>query len=163
VNDKILRVGLNLLHAQPAIGGGWNYIVRLVSALSEYGAPHTYVCFVTSESASLIPDGSKFERVLVDIDPKSRFRRVLYENTILQATLKKYRLDLMHWFSQTQSLVNVTPGVMTFYDLHAFDIPLTFSRIKRFYLQTMMSYAAQHASLLLPCRNRILWLSPLSL
>jgi len=148
-----MRIGLNLLHAMPEIGGGWNYIARLVSALSEHGAPHSYVCFVTSESSSLVPDGSKFERVLVDIDPNSRFRRVLYENTFLQDTVKKYHLDLMHWFSQTQSLLNVAPGVVTFYDLHVFDNPLSFSKIKRFYLQTMMSYAAQHASLLLPMSN----------
>jgi glycosyltransferase involved in cell wall biosynthesis len=145
-----MRIGLNLLHAQPEIGGGWNYIARLVSALSEYGAHHTYVCFVTSQSSSLIPDGSKFERVFVNINPKSRFQRILYENTILQATVKKYRLDLMHWFSQTQSFVNAVPSVVTFYDLHAFDKPLSYSKIKRCYLQTMMSYAARHAALLLP-------------
>lgn len=153
VNDKILRIGLNLLHAQPDIGGGWNYIARLVSGLSEYGAPHSYVCFVTSISSSLIPDDANFERVLVDIDPKSRLQRILYENTILQATVRKYRLDLMHWFSQTQSLVNEVPGVVTFYDLHAFDKPLSYSKIKRFYLQTMLSYTARHASLLLPMSN----------
>lgn len=148
-----MRIGLNLLHAMPEIGGGWNYIARLVSALSEYGAPHTYICFVTSTSSSLIPDGSKFERVYVNIDSKSRLQRILYENTILQASVRKYRLDLMHWFSQTQSLVNAVPGVVTFYDLHAFDKPLSYSKIKRFYLQTMLSYAARHASLLLPMSN----------
>lgn len=150
VNKDILRIGLNLLHAQPDIGGGWNYISRLVSALSEYGAPHTYVCFVTSQSSSLIPDESKFERVFVDIDSKSRFQRVLYENTILQNSAVKHRLDLMHWFSQTQSLVNVVPSVVTFYDLHAFDKPLSYSKLKRSYLYTMMSYAVRHAALLLP-------------
>lgn len=150
MNDKILRIGLNLLHAQPEIGGGWNYIARLVSALSEYGAPHTYVCFVTSKSSSLIPEGSKFERVLVDIDSKSRLQRILYENTILHSNARKHHLDLMHWFSQTQSIINVVPGVVTFYDLHAFDKPLSYSKIKRFYLHTMMSYAVRHAALLLP-------------
>lgn len=150
MSDKILRIGLNLLHAQPDIGGGWNYISRLVSALSEYGAPHTYVCFVTSKSLSLIPALSKFERVFVNIDSKSRFQRVLYENTILQNSAGKHRLDLMHWFSQTQSLVSVVPAVVTFYDLHAFDKPLSYSIIKRFYLHKMMSYAVRHAALLLP-------------
>jgi glycosyltransferase involved in cell wall biosynthesis len=145
-----MRVGLNLLHAMPEIGGGWNYIARLVSALSEYGAPHSYVCFVSPKSSSLIPEGSKFEKIFVDIDPTSRLLRVLYENTILQGRVKKYNLDLMHWFSQTQSIVNTVPGVVTFYDLHAFHNPQTFGKIKRFYVKTMTSYAAHHAALLLP-------------
>ena len=46
-----MRIGLNLLHVMPEIGGGWNYIGNLVTALGEINRLNTYVAFATGEPA----------------------------------------------------------------------------------------------------------------
>ena len=145
-----MRIGLNLLHAMPEIGGGWNYIARLVSALGREQDDNTYVCFVTSKSSTLVPDKSNFERVIVKIDPLSRSKRIFYENTILQISAIVQRLDLMHWFGNTMSLVSSVPCVVTVHDLHYIERPDKFPLIQRLYLRIMTTYALKHASFLLP-------------
>ncbi len=67
-----MRIGLNLLHAMPEIGGGWNYIDRLIKALGEYDRDNRYVAFVTDKSTSLVPQQPNFESVYVRINPSSR-------------------------------------------------------------------------------------------
>ncbi len=145
-----MKVGLNLLHAIPSIGGGWNYISRLVSALGGEKDKNIYVCFVNPKSAALVPSLPNFKQVLVNINAASRSQRILYENTVFPQLVKNYHLDLMHWFAATQAFVNTVPSVVTFYDLQVFDNPLMFPVIKRMYLQVMMKYAVQHAARLLP-------------
>lgn len=145
-----MRIGLNLLHAMPEIGGGWNYIARLVSALGGGEGDNTFVCFVTSKSSTLVPDKPNFKPVMVKINPSSRLQRVFYENTILQFSAIVHRLDLMHWFANTMSIVGSVPCVVTVHDLLYFVKPYQFPRMKRLYLRTMTAYAVKNAHLLLP-------------
>jgi len=145
-----MRIGLNLLHAMPEIGGGWNYIDRLVSALGGEEDVNTYVCFVTSKSTTLVPDKPNFKRVNVKINPVSRLQRIFYENTILQISAIVHRLDLMHWFANTMSVVSSVPCVVTVHDLLYFERPDRFPLIQRLYLRIMTTYAVRHASFLLP-------------
>lgn len=134
----------------PEIGGSWNYIARLVEALASENDDNNYICFVTSESSVLVPKRKNFETVNVRINPTSRPKRVLYENTILQLLAMKYRLHLMHWFANTTSLIRAIPSVVTVHDLLYFEEPDRFPFIKRLYLQRMTRYAVKHASFLLP-------------
>lgn len=146
-----MRIGLNLLHVQPSIGGVWNYILRLISTLGGEGDSNTYICFVTRSSIDVVPTGKKnIEIVLVDIDPISRWRRVLYENTMLPFQVKRYRIDVLHWFAATQSFYSGTRNVVSVYDLQVFENPLLFPPLKRLYLRYMMAYTARKADLLLP-------------
>ncbi len=146
-----MRIGLNLLHAMPEIGGGWNYIARLVSALGVGEESfNTYVCFVTSKSSSLVPDKTNFERIIVRLNSVSRPKRIFYENTILQLSARVHRLDLMHWFSNTMSIVSSVPCVVTVHDLQYLERPDQFPLIQRLYLRIMTTYTIRHASFLLP-------------
>ncbi len=145
-----MRIGLNLLHALPEIGGGWNYIRQLVAALAEYDPTNFYVAFVTNASECLVPTQSNFEKVLIAINSRSRPQRILYENTILQYWARRYRLNCMHWFANTQGLINAVPALVTIHDLQPFLEYAKFSVIKRVYLQWMMAITAQRASVLLP-------------
>jgi hypothetical protein len=101
--ELAMRIGLNLLHSMPEIGGGWNYIARLVESLGEYDRENTYVAFVTDKSVGMVPRRPNFEIVHVGINPISRPQRVLHENARLQIDARKYRLNLMHWFANTIS------------------------------------------------------------
>src|SRR6185436_333503 len=115
-----LRIGLNLLHALPEIGGAWNYIANLVNALGEWDTENTYVVFVTKASECLVPRKSNFEKELVNIRSESRPARILYENTALQLLVRQKKLDCLHWFSANQAVLNSVPGVVTIYDVLPF-------------------------------------------
>ena len=145
-----MRIGLNLLHALREIGGGWNYIANLVAALGDYDDANTYIAFVTHDSRCLVPAKQNFQTVFINLNSRSRPRRVLYENTMLQLLAYKYHLDCMHWFANTQAIVNTVPGAVTIHDLQAFRDLVPFSRPKRLYLQLMMRLTAKRARILLP-------------
>lgn len=145
-----MRIGLNLLHALPEIGGGWNYIANLVSALGECDKTNTYIAFVTTVSECLVPAKPNFRRLRINIRPGSRVQRVVYENIMLQLLAHKQQLDCMHWFASTQALINAVPGVVTVYDLHPFYRFANLSLVERFYRQFMMAVTTKRAPLLLP-------------
>jgi glycosyltransferase involved in cell wall biosynthesis len=145
-----VRIGLNLLHAMPEVGGAWNYIVRLVTALGERDRENSYVAFVTDKSIGMVPRQPNFKTVHVGINPISRPQRVLYENTLLQRDARKQRLDLMHWFANAIAVTNSVPGVVTVHDLQVFENPHAFARIQRIYLQAMFPHTVRRAALLLP-------------
>jgi len=145
-----LRIGLNLLHALPEIGGGWNYIANLVNALAEGDTDNRYVAFVTKTSECLVPRRSNFETVMVNLRAESRPARILYENTVLQLLVRQKELDCLHWFSSNQAVLNSVPGVVTVYDLLAFLDSASFPVFKRTYVRVMQSMTIRQASLLLP-------------
>lgn len=146
-----MRIGLNLLHAIPEIGGAWNYIANVVGALAAYDYSTEYLVYTNPASLSLVPDRPNFRKVAIDIPASSRPVRVLYENTLLQYKSKTHRLDCMHWFANTQALCNSAPGVVTVYDLLPFTYRTAdFSGVKRRYLRFMMRRTARNAAMLLP-------------
>lgn len=146
-----MRIGLNLLHAMPKIGGGWNYIANLIHALGKYDRENTYIAFVTPVSHKIVPEQSNFQPVLINIRSELRPLRILYENTLLQLHAIRYKLDLMHWFASTQALFNFVPSAVTVYDLLAFENRETDSPFwKKIYLRRMISRSVKRASLLLP-------------
>ena len=59
-----MKIGLNLIHALPEIGGGWNYITSLIEALQKCDTGIRFVAFVNRESEMLIHDGSEIEKVV---------------------------------------------------------------------------------------------------
>jgi len=88
--------------------------------------------------------------VVVPVNPASRYSRVVYENSILPITARAHRLDGMHWFANTVSLINPVPSVVTVHDLLYFESPEEFPLIKRTYLKSMTAHAVRHSRLLLP-------------
>ena len=145
-----MRIGLNLLHSMPEIGGTWNYISSLVKGIDEHDTVNTYIAYVTMKSASMLSENSRFVPVLVNIDPVVRAKRVVYENTVLQVHARKHKLDCMHWFANTQAIVNAVPGVVTVYDLQPFIKIHEWPLVKRIYLQWMISNSVRRAPMLLP-------------
>ncbi len=145
-----MRVGLNLLHARPAIGGAWNYIARLIRALAETAPDVEFVAYTSRASASLVPRMANFRSVQVNLDPGDQARRVLYENTWLPVQAHRDRLDCMHWFANTQAMVNAVPAAVTVYDLQSLLRFADYSPMKRLYTRTMVKRTARRAALLLP-------------
>ncbi len=145
-----MRIGLNLLYAMPEVGGSWNYIENLLVALDKFADDHEFVAFVTPVSERLVPASSRFSRVRCGINPSSRFRRIICENTWLQVVARRHNLDCMHWFANTQGLYNSVPAVVTMYDTHVFVGTSKESQVKQFLLRQLMRMTARRAPVLLP-------------
>jgi glycosyltransferase involved in cell wall biosynthesis len=148
-----MRIGLNLLHAMPDIGGVWNYLERLLCAIGQHDHENAYICFVTKSSQDLVSHTSNFDIVTIALDPRSRAKRVLYENTCFPARAKRHQLDMIHWFSGTHSLLGRIPSVVSVYDTLVFEHPESFSIMKRNYLKYMMKNTVRNAALLMPMSN----------
>ena len=58
-----MRIGLNLLHMHDGIGGVWNYVENIISALGDLDKKNTYVVFVTLQSQCLVPDQKNFQKI----------------------------------------------------------------------------------------------------
>ena len=145
-----MRIGLNLLHAMPEIGGGWNYVSNLIGALGRLDPTYRFVAFVTKESEPLVPAQANFDVIRIHIRASSRPQRVAYENSILQLRSQRSKLDCLHWFSGLQGIWNAVPAVVTIYDLQPFLNFAPFPFLKRRYLQFMIARTARRASVLLP-------------
>jgi len=141
-----LRVGLNLLHAVSDIGGAWNYIASFVRALCSYDSLNSYVAFVTQHSRDLVPSRDNVTTVLLDCDSRTRWKRVLYENTWLQVVARREKLDCMHWFANTRPVFASVPAVVTIHDVMVYADPSAFGLAKRAYLKVMLRLMARSSS-----------------
>ncbi len=145
-----MRIGLNLLHALPDIGGGWNYISNLVAALARADGHNDYIAYVTDTSAPLVPARPNFRTVRVPVPSRIRSARILFENTVLQALVRRDRLDCLHWFANAQGIVNAAPAVVTIYDLQPFFGHSPLSAPKRAFLRWRLRATVRAARMLLP-------------
>lgn len=145
-----MRIGLNLLHALIDIGGGWNYISNLVSALGEHDPINEYYAFVNNESKCLVPIKPNFKIEHIDFKANSRIQRIVYENSLLQMRARKYKLDCMHWFGNVHGIINAVDSVVTIHDLHPFLKYAHFSPYKKYYLKALYHYTCKTANALLP-------------
>ena len=145
-----MRIGLNLLHAMPDVGGVWNYINNLLDAVAREDASNEYVAFITEVSAPLVPRRPNFRTVRVPLRPSVRAARVFVENTMLPVLVRRERLDCLHWFANAQGILNPAPAVVSVYDLQPFLSYAPMSRGKRWFLQWRMRSTAKRADMLLP-------------
>jgi glycosyltransferase involved in cell wall biosynthesis len=145
-----LRIGLNLLHARPEIGGGWNYMQHLLIGLAEVDDNNQYVCYATDESHALIPKRPNFLMRRIAPHFRSRLKRVLYENVALPVVARRDRLDMLHWFANADALFPSVPGLITIHDLLVFKQPSAFGAIQRNYMRLWMTRSARTSARLLP-------------
>lgn len=148
---KRLRVGLNLVHALPDIGGVWEYMAVLLRAIARYDCGIDFVAFVTQQGLPLVPKQPNFKVVILAVDSRSRWQRVVWENTVLQYLAWRHRLDCMHWFANTTAIFNAVPAIVTVHDLQVYSAEWhTENRLKRTYLKFIMPRTVKEAKLLLP-------------
>jgi len=148
-----MRIGLNLLHMHDGIGGVWNYVENLISALGSLDRQNTYIVFVTRYSQNLVPDQKNFQKIVVNLDPRKEQFRVLFENTILHYYGWKYKIDCFHWFANVLSPFLLVPGLVTIHDLLPLRNPGAYSKIKHLYLKAFLKITAKKARFILPISN----------
>jgi glycosyltransferase involved in cell wall biosynthesis len=145
-----MRIGLNLLHARPEIGGGWNYITSVVNTLRLLDCDCEFVAYCTRVSAGMVPDGSKFQVKIVKLGGLSQPVRILFEQCILPLLAYRDKVDCMHWFANNRFLLGLLPSVVTVHDFKFIDRPSEGSFAKRLYLRQMAGFACRGASALAP-------------
>jgi len=145
-----MRIGLNLLNARPEMGGAWNYIKNIVSLLQNLDHENEYVVYCTPISSGLVVDQPNFRKVNINIYGASQPYRIFYENTLLQFRAMVDRIDLMHWFANTQGLFNSNPGIVTVHDLLMFNDPHAYGILNGAYYRFMVTRTAKNAILLAP-------------
>lgn len=146
-----MRIGLNLLHAMPEIGGGWNYIRDIIRSLLAVNSDNHYVIFITDKSAPIILDEPENVTIVrAKFDSSNRIKRLIYENVILPVKVLKYNLDCMHWFCNYHAPVNFLPAIVTVYDLQPFKQLNKDPFLKRVMLKFMVKNAVKKARYLLP-------------
>lgn len=144
-----MRVGLNLLHARPDIGGAWNYIENILKSLQYADESFEFVAYCRPEAAIIVPEKPNFKKVIIDIG-SSQIKRALYENTMLQRIISADKLDVVHWFANTQALINTRPGVVTVYDMIMFTNKASYKLFAGLFYRTMMTLTLKHAGIVAP-------------
>src|SRR5438874_11561775 len=122
-----MRIGLNLLHAMPSVGGAWNYIASFLDVLSESDVDNQYVAYCTPRSVELVPRRDNFRAVQIDTNASKRVRRVVYEHIGLPRVARRDGIECMHWFGNTRAIAFPIPSVVTIYDVMVFSRPESFS------------------------------------
>jgi glycosyltransferase involved in cell wall biosynthesis len=145
-----MKIGLNLLHVRPEIGGGWNYITSVVSTLKLLPLDFEFVAYCTRVSAEIVPVDSRFKVRLVDLGSSSQVARIIYEQFILPFRAHHDKVDCIHWFANNRSTLGIVPSVVTIHDFKFVDRPKEVSSAKGFYLREMARFACQRADVLAP-------------
>ncbi|MFA4915061.1 MAG: glycosyltransferase family 1 protein [Syntrophales bacterium] len=145
-----MHIGLNLLHAHPGIGGGWNYIKSLVNSLQSYKNDNTYTAYCTSVSKCLFYDQADINLICTGVNSLNRISRIFYENTFLQWRAKIDNIDVMHWFANTRAIYSTKPSVVTIYDLLAFHSHKAHPLFNRLYLRLMVPQSLRNANVIAP-------------
>lgn len=146
-----MRIALNLLHAMPSIGGGWNYIQNLIQAIEYDETNNEYIAYTTRKSEVLLSHVPRIKSVRININPDNRFERIFFEQTILPMRARRDGVDLMHWFAVNAPVRSSFLNVITVYDLLAFrPDSVVGSPLKHIYLKWMLHHIVRSGHYLLP-------------
>lgn len=145
-----MRIGLNLLQARPAIGGGWQYIASLVDILGRLDSKNEYIAYCNRHSELLVPAGGTIRVSVADRLGSNQLERIIFENSWLPHRARVDRLDLMHWFGNTQGIVSRVPSVITVHDLRSFESIGEYDPARMLYARVMIPWSVRRARLLFP-------------
>ncbi len=114
-----VRIGINALYLIPGeVGGTEIYLRRLLKALYEIDQLNEYVLYVNRETdAALVPSGNNFCLVRCAVAARIRPLRVIYEQTLLPALLKRHRIAVLFNPGYTGPVAAPCPAVSVFHDL----------------------------------------------
>src|SRR5918998_429613 len=108
-----MHVAYNLLHLVPdETGGAEFYARRLLPALRE-AEPKLQMTLFVGGSAAREDWGERTNVIPLRFDPRSRARRVLAEQTLLPAAVRRAEPDLLHNLFNTAPAVLPVPQVTT--------------------------------------------------
>lgn len=144
-----MKVGLNLLHVRPEMGGGWNYIENILQVLPLLESSFHFVAYCTSVSAAIVPRHPRFEVKVVRLG-SSQTRRVIFEQLILPFVAYQDEVDCIHWFANNCSLLRIIPSVVTIHDFKSIEEPQNGMRLRGLYMRQSLRHSCRRANLIAP-------------
>ena len=150
-----LHVGVNLLWLVPGVvGGSEEYTTRLLQALRDAEPPDLRLTlFALASFVEAHPDvADAFRTEVLDLDGRSKPRRVAAEVTWLGLQARRSHVDLLHHAGGVVPpgpALSRIPAVLTIHDLQPLLHPANFSRLKRRWLASMVPRSAARARMVL--------------
>jgi glycosyltransferase involved in cell wall biosynthesis len=140
-----LRIGINALYLLPGkVGGSEIYIRSLVQSLLKMDGNNTYCIFINKESKGIFPESDlRVKIILCPIKATKRPFRILWEQCILPFQLRRHKVDVLLSAGMTSPFVCPVPSVLVIYDLQHVNQPQNFTRLKRFFLATIIYLSAK--------------------
>jgi glycosyltransferase involved in cell wall biosynthesis len=145
-----MKIGLNLLHARADIGGGWTYIAGVIKMLTLFDSDWEFVAYCTSASAPLVPSDHRFTVKIINLPASSQLARIAYEQCVLPFIAYLDKVDCIHWFANSRSLLGVGKSVVTIHDFKFMDRPAESAFWRRLYSREMTRFACRRADALVP-------------
>ena len=114
-----MRIGINALYLIPGgVGGTEIYLRELIAAFARVDLSNEYVVFTNRETEpGIVPVQGNFTHSPQDIAAASRPFRILYEQFILPASLRRLEIDVLFNPGFTTPLFTRCACVTTFHDL----------------------------------------------
>ena len=145
-----MKVGLNLLHVRPEIGGGWNYIANILRVLPLLGNGFRFVAYCTNVSAAIVPNDDCFQIRIVHLGGSSQVARVVFEQAVLPFLAYTDGVDCIHWFANSRSLLGIQPSVVTIHDFKSIEKPANSYLLKGFYMRQTVRFSCRQADVIAP-------------
>jgi hypothetical protein len=114
-----LRIGINALYLIPGgVGGTEIYLRQLLEALCGIDETNRYFVYVNRETdRDLVPSCGNFHLIRCAVAARHRPLRIVYEQTILPALLRKHRISVLFNPGYTGPVTAPCPAVTVFHDL----------------------------------------------
>lgn len=137
-------LAVNLLAINKDIGGAYNYIDNLLTGLNNLDKPYRIKVFHTENNLELVEKYNNLELILCKINSIKRLARIFYENTIFQLLLKKHKVDIVLWPSDTMGFIKTRTSMVIFHDFLPLINPKAFGFFKRIYLRFALKFAIRN-------------------
>ena len=146
-----MRIGINLLYLLPGIVGGTEtYASGLLSGLSRIVSTEDFLIFVNEQAEDWqLPPGENFRRVVCPVSGLNRFKRFVYEQSILPRLLREYNVDVLHSLGYVSPLLAHCPTIVTIHDLNFRVSGNGMSLIRRMSLELFVRQSAMRARTIL--------------
>jgi len=152
MSDRLL---VNLLWLVPGrVGGSEESVTTMLRAVADELVPGEFPevhLALTPAVRSAHPDlAERFEVEVVDLDARSKPRRVLAEQTVLARVARQLGAEVVHHAGGIVPLAHPGRVVLTVHDLQPLDLPGNFTATKRTYVRAMVGRSARVAVVCVP-------------
>jgi glycosyltransferase involved in cell wall biosynthesis len=138
-------LAVNLLAINKDIGGAYNYMDNLLAGLNNLDKPYRIKVYHTENNLELVEKYNNLELILCNVNSIKRLARILYENTIFQLLLKKHKVDIVLWPSDTMGFLKTKTSIVISHDFLPLINPKTFGFFRRLYLRLALKFAIRNA------------------
>jgi len=139
-------IAIDATSVPPRPAGAATYIINLVRALGRTDSDHDYAVYTRRHTLQYFQDlPASFE--VTDVGDQSRWRRQVWEQTLLPLDLRKRHAALLHSPHHTTPLLySPCPQILTVHDVTFFLLPQRYPWLRRYYFQAMTRLAAMKAA-----------------